>query len=203
MVEQIYNRPPVSIEALRKYQHINTEKTFVDTINQLEPQHPPLYYSLARLWNRHFGNSTANIRRFSATIGILTIPCLYLLCQELFSSRATALVASALFSVSPFHLLYAQEARQYSLWTMTIVVSGLLLLRALRLQSRFAWCLYAVSVALCLYTSVSSILLIISYGLYILLRESFHFNRRAISGIVACSIGAIAYIPWLIRLDKY
>ena len=201
VVEQIYDRPPVSVEALRKYQHVNEEKTFIDTISQLEPQHPPLYYSLARLWSQHLGNSTASVRLFSAVVSILTIPCLYLLTLELFRSRTTALVAIALFSVSPFHLLYAQEARQYGLWMTTTVISSLLLLRALRIQSLFAWGLYAASVALCLYTSVNSILLVVGYGLYVLLRE-YQLNRRVVSAIASCLVGAIAYIPWLIQLKQ-
>ena len=202
VVEQIYNRPPVSIAALSQYQQINPDKTFIDTIRQLEPQHPPLYYSLARLWSQQFGTSIADIRRFSAVVSLLAIPCLYFLALELFHSKTTALVAIALFSVSPFHLLYAQEARQYGLWTTTIVLSSWLLLRALRLQNRSSWCLYAASLAIGLYTSVNSVLLIIGYSLYVLLKESFRLNRRTIGAAVSCLAATIAYIPWLIKLNQ-
>ena len=202
VVEQIYNRPPVSIEALEQYQQINPDKTLIDTVRRLEPQHPPLYYSLARLWSQLFGKSIADVRRFSAVVSLLAIPCLYFLAIELFRSKTTALVAIALFSVSPFHLLYAQEARQYGLWTTTIVLSSWLLLRALRLQNLSSWCWYAASVAICLYTSVNSVLLVIGYGLYVLLKESFQLNQRTVGGIVSCLAGTIAYIPWLIKLNQ-
>lgn len=202
VIAQVYDCPPVNISELQKYQQIGAEKSFADTISQLESQHPPLYYSLARLWNQQFGDSTTNTRRLSAAISILTIPFFYLLGRELFSSNTTGLVAAALFSVSPFHLLYAQEARQYSLWTMTIVLSSLCLLRAMRSPTQSAWGLYAASAALSLYASVNSTVLVVGYGIYSLIRESFRFNRVLLSSLAASSIGVVACVPWLIRLKE-
>lgn len=44
----------------------------------------------------------------------------------------------ALIAVSPFHVLYAQEAREYSLWTVTILLSSAALLRAMRVKTKLS-----------------------------------------------------------------
>ena len=75
------------------------------------PQHPPLYYLAARLWAGAFGTSTAALRSLAAVFGVFVLLCVYLLCLELFASREVALIAVALLAVSPFYVLYSQEAR--------------------------------------------------------------------------------------------
>jgi uncharacterized membrane protein len=202
VIEQIYDKQPIGIEVLKKYQKVRPEKSYIDTIDQLEPQHPPLYYVLARFWNQCFGNSPAGARSFSAFISVLTIPCLYWLCKELFSSNLTAWMAVTLFAISPLHLLYAQEARQYSLWTMVIILSSLALLRALRLHDRVHWCVYAVSVALSLYTSINSIFVIVGYGIYIVFKEGFKPRITLIKYTLASLAGILAFLPWLIKLNE-
>ncbi len=202
VIEQIYDKQPIEIKALKKYQQVTAEKSYIDTINQLEGQHPPLYYVLAKFWNQYIGNSIAKTRGFSAFISLLSMPCLYWFCRELFISNLTAWMAVTLFAISPFHLLYAQEARQYSLWIMVIILSSLALLRALRLRSRIHWCVYAVSVALSLYTSLNSILFIVGHGIYVFLKEGFEQRRIVINYTLASLTGILAFLPWLININE-
>src|ERR1700729_270668 len=97
-----------------------------------DPQHPPLYYVLAHLWVDVFGSSLSAIRALPALFGILALPCVFWLALELFRSRATALVALGLFALSPVFVLYSQEAREYSLWTIVVALASVAFLRALR-----------------------------------------------------------------------
>ncbi len=73
---------------------------------------------------------------------------MYWLCQELFHDSSTRWVAVGLMAVSPFHVLYAQEAREYSLHTALILVSSTLLLRSLRLATWQSWAWYALSLVI-------------------------------------------------------
>jgi uncharacterized membrane protein len=99
---------------LQKYQQINSEKSLRDTLNSLateDPQHPPLYYVLARHWAQWFGSSVAAMRSLPAVISLLVFPAIYWLAWELFESSAVAWMAIAIFAISPYHILFAQEAR--------------------------------------------------------------------------------------------
>jgi uncharacterized membrane protein len=175
LIHQVVNGVEIGVEDLQKYQRINPEKGLVDTIKGLaqeEPQIPPLYYVMARFWVQWFGDSVAVTRSLSALISLLVFPCLYWLCLELFESSLTGWVAIALMTVSPFHVLYAQEARHYSLWTVTILLSSAALLRAMRLKTKLSWTMYAATVAVGLYSFLFSGLVAISHGIYVVATDS-------------------------------
>ena len=121
----------ISVKDLKKYQQINSDKRIGDTISSLaQDVHPPLYFLLARLWGDWFGNSVTVIRSLSVVFGLLALPCIYWLCLELFNSPAVGWIAMGLLSISPLHFLFAQEARMYSLYTVNILLSSAILLRA-------------------------------------------------------------------------
>ncbi|NJP21290.1 MAG: phospholipid carrier-dependent glycosyltransferase [Hydrococcus sp. CRU_1_1] len=104
----------------------NRDRNLGDTLKIIaEDVHPPLYYLMTRFWVQWFGNSVAVIRSLAAIFSILTLPLMYWLCLELFKSPLTGWVATALMPVSPFHVLYAQESRQYSFLTLVIVFASL------------------------------------------------------------------------------
>ena len=86
-------------------------------------------------------------------------------------------MAVVLVSVSPFHVLYSQEARQYSLWTVIILLSSGMLLRALSSRTKFLWILYAVTVALGLYIHSLFALVITAHGVYVI---GIHLNEVSI-----------------------
>ena len=63
------------------------------------------------------------IRSLSALISLLIFPCIYWLCRELFNVPLSVPgVAIALMAISPIQLVYAQEAREYILWLVTIII---------------------------------------------------------------------------------
>ncbi len=199
LVQQVFNGNVVSIEDLQKYQRHNTEKGLIDTLQSLiveDPQHPPLYYTMVRLWVQWFGNSVAVTRSLSALISLLAFPCIYWLCLELFESPLVGWVAIALTAVSPFHIHYAQEARQYSLWTVTILLSSAALLRSLRLKTKFSWAIYAVTVALSLYSFLFSVFFLIGHGIYVAAIERFRLSKTFKTYLFAFVAGISAFLPW-------
>lgn len=189
----------VSINDLHKYQYPQPEKSTLDTIDGLiaeESQLSPLYFILVRWWVQIFGNSITVIRSLSVFISLLTFPALYWLCQELFKSRLTSLIALAIVAVSPVHIIYAQEARAYSLWIVMILLSGGALLRSMRLQTRMSWGIYIVTIALGLYTQLFFTFVIIVQGIYLILLERFKVTRRSISYLISVALGFLAFAPW-------
>jgi len=206
VIQQVSSRPVVSLEDLQRYQH-DAGRNLSDTIKSLATedfQHPPVYYAIAHFWVKWLGDSIAVIRGLSALISLLVFPCIYWLCRELFPSPSVAWVAMALVAVSPFHVLMAQEARQYSLWTVTILLSSASLLRAIRLNSKLSWRLYAISLIVGLYTFLFTGLVAIAHGLYLFsLKTRLQFSK-ALSAYFIASVTAIgAFIPLLITVISH
>ncbi|HBL09898.1 MAG TPA: hypothetical protein DD379_00330, partial [Cyanobacteria bacterium UBA11162] len=153
-IQQSYDGQIIDVESLRKYQFPNPEKDLNDTVKALmsRPEHPPLYYLMARFWMQGFGDSVGVIRSLSALISLIAFPAIYWLCLELFESPVVGWTAIAIIAVSPLHILYAQEARQYSLWTVAILLSSAALLRAIRLKRKIDWGIYTLTLTLGMYS---------------------------------------------------
>jgi len=194
---------------LQKYQQINVETNLTDTLHSLvteDPQHPPLYYILARHWAQWFGTSVAAMRSLAAVISLLVFPAIYWLAWELFESSAVGWMAIAIFAISPYHILFAQEARQYSLWTVTTILSSAALLRAMRPESNqnaialvARWALYAVTAAMGLYTHLLFVCVAAAHAIYVAVIANWRDVKTFIAYYVASLIAWIASIPFLVN----
>ncbi|NJR48898.1 MAG: hypothetical protein HC780_04335 [Leptolyngbyaceae cyanobacterium CSU_1_3] len=187
-----------------KYQQPSPEKNSLDVIKNLaaeEPQLSPLYFVILRTWTDWFGSAIVSVRLLSVVISLLIFPCLYWLCIELFQSAQIAWMAVAIVAVSPFHVLFAQEARPYALHTLTIVLSSAVLLKAIRQPNKLNWMLYAATIASGLYSFLLFALVAIAHGIYVGIREitinKFHSKKILIHYLLASAAGFIASIPWL------
>ena len=162
-----------------------------------DPQHPPLYYLAGRLWVQFFGDSPAAVRSLAAVFGVLALPLVYWLCLEVFASEGTALVCVALVAVSPFFVLYSQEAREYSLWTAMLVLDACVFLRASRAGRSPAWIAYAAITAAALYVYPLTGLVAIGFGAFLFVRDRARFTS-ALAGWLIGSLAALAaFLPWL------
>lgn len=200
LVQQVFDGHPIGVKDLQKYQRHNPEKSLIDTVKGLateEPQLPPLYFVMTKFWVQWFGSSVTVTRGFSALISLLAFPCIYWLCRELFELPLVGAVAIALIAVSPFHVLYAQEARLYSLWTVTILLSSAALLRAMRLKTKLSWGTYAATLSVGFYTCPLSGLVAIGYGIYVVATEKFRLSKSVIAYLLTSLAGFITFAPWL------
>lgn len=189
----------IKVADLQKYQQPDANKSLIDTIRSLaveNPEHPPLYFILARLWGEVFGYSPAAMRSFSAAISLLALPLIYWLCRELFESPLTGWMAIAFLSISPLNLLYAQEARGYSLWTVTILLSSAALLRAMRLNKSIHWALYALTLVVGLYTNLLTVLVAIAHGIYVFILSKFRLGQTFSAYFISSLSAFLAFFPW-------
>jgi uncharacterized membrane protein len=199
VMQQAFHGKEIKPQALQKFQHPNAQKGIWGTVRGLaqeEPQHPPLYYTLIRLWAQSVGSSPAAVRSLSVIFSLLVFPSLYWLCLELFGSTDVAWLAIALVAVSPLHVVFAQEARQYSLWTVLILAASAALLYAMRVDSFASWALYAVTLSLGLYTFLFSGLVAIGHGLYVI---GVEHRWTPILGhyLLASIIALLTFVPWI------
>lgn len=191
----------VSVADLQATQYPGVDTSIIGTIQGLavkEPQLTPLYFILARWWVQIFGDSVAVIRSLSAVLGVLALPCLYGLCRELFRSSVAPWIAIALFAVSPFQVLYAQEARPSSLWCLTLLLSSVALLRALRQQTLGSWGLYGATLIVGLYGHLFTLLVMAWHGVYVVIVARWRLTRSLLSYGVVSAIAVLALTPWIL-----
>lgn len=218
--KQIFTDRIISVEDVIGFQKIEPESNLIDVIKVLatHPEHPPLYYLSARVCWELFGSSIATIRSLSVVFSLLVFPCIYWLAWELFQSSKVGWMALALVAVAPFHVLYAQEAREYSLWTTTILLASAALLRAIRLKSKLTWMLYAVILAINFYVSLLSIFVAASHACYVIFLELcswFESNKlsknqkrtKLFSSLPSFTIASVSalllFSPWLLVIIYY
>jgi uncharacterized membrane protein len=153
------------------YQKPSPELGFGQTLSSLmtHPEHSPLFYLVARVATPAFSSPIAGLRGTSAWLSLLLVPAMLWLAWELFGDWAAAWIAAALAASSPLHLLYAQEARQYAVWTLLTVAASAALFRAFREGRMCDWVLYGIFLTLGLYTHLLFALVLAVHGAYVVL----------------------------------
>ncbi|MGD1851384.1 MAG: hypothetical protein ACFCBU_12550 [Cyanophyceae cyanobacterium] len=199
------NQPRTPAE-LQYFQTPNGDRNTADTVRALaldDPQHPPLYFVILRWWHQILGPILGDglpLRRFlSVLIGLAVLPCVYGLAWELFRSRAVSWTAVAIVALSPFHVLYSLEVRNYGLWTLDIVGSSWLLFRALRLKTLGSWLAYGASAIGLLYTLLFGLFTLIGHGAFVAIAAiQRQLKGSQLTGFIgAITLALFLWQPWL------
>jgi uncharacterized membrane protein len=210
---QTQHQGVVDVSLLQPYQFPSSQTNPVDTLVGVaeEPQNSPLYFLLARFWSQFlavFAPAATPIlatRSLSALLGVLVIPLAYWLAQELFASQRVGVIAASLIALSPLHLTYAQEARQYSLLTVLVLWSGITYLQALRLNTKPRWYLYSTSIALGLYSHLFFGWVAIAHVCHFVVMKLGELNsrRRGLKGLFSDALGKNALRAWVISVIAF
>jgi uncharacterized membrane protein len=198
-LEKVFTGDVISNKELQEYQKPTSQRNLNNTLNALaqNPEHTPLYYLIGRYWMQWFGNPIA-AKILSIFISLLVIPSLYWLSLELFKLPLAGWIVITLYSISPYQILLAQGAREYSLWTIVTVLSSASLLRALRLKTTSTWIVYAITLAIGLYSHLFFIFVAIGHGIYVLLVEGWRFTKSFILYLCSSLVGLLFFIPWIL-----
>ncbi len=212
LVQFLRDKMFVTARDLQTFQYSKVDTNYYNVLNSLsseDPQISPLYYLISKTWVDLFGNTISARRSLSAVASLLSLALIYWLSIELFKKHSIAITATAFMAISPFHILYAQESRHYSLWTLMTILSSICLLRSLRKNSIYDWILYSISISLSLYTFLLSIFVIISHGFYVLAIERFKISKIYIKYLISTLLGLLIFSPWayvilnnLLHIDK-
>lgn len=164
--------------------------------------HPPLYYSLQRLWLA-FGQTEAALRSLSAVLGTSSIVLAFLLGRSVLDSRA-GLVAALLTATSVLQVAYSQEARSYSLLAATALLVSLAMVAILRLDGdrlMKAWSTglgYVLSMLAALYThNIAALLFVVAGAVGLLRAVEIRSLRFALAWCVLNGIVVIGWAWWL------
>ncbi|WP_179047364.1 glycosyltransferase family 39 protein [Nostoc sp. TCL26-01] len=193
----------ITVEDLQQYQTFQPENGLKGLLNGLikeEAQLSPLYFMAVQSWVRLLGDSISVTRSVSAFASLLTLPAIYWLSQLLFNSPGVSWSAVALIAVSPFHVLYAQEARPSSWLTLFVLLSSATFLKAVQSGKKLNWAIYAVTLSLGYYTHLNIIILAAGHCIYILFNKKFWHKKILFSYFGASLVSLILFVPWLIAL---
>lgn len=202
----IFQGEPLRAPDLLVYQRIRPESTALDTLTSLaveDPQHPPLYFLMARGWLAALGSDPAVSRALPALISLMSLPVMYGLGLALFGQGKVALGCTAMLALSPVDVLFAQTARQYSLLTLTVLVSGWGLWRAVQRSGVGRWLGYGLAVALGLYGHVFFALNWVAQGVFVgimALRDGTRRWSLILGWGAASALGWGLFSPWLWNL---
>ncbi len=153
---------------------------------------PSLYFLLMKFWIQLFGVSELSLRLPSALFSIGTLISFYILAKTLFG-KEHAYLSLFLLAFSPFHLWYAQEARNYSMSLFLGTVSTYFFVLWLKQNSRKYLALYILFVTLSIYTNYFGIILYISQIAFVI----FFLKNRKLQGDIFLALPIILFIPWL------
>lgn len=185
---------------VQRYLEPDGSRSVMKTIGSVaveNPENPPAYYVVTHLWTQRFGGSVEALRTPAAIFGLLVLPCVFWLAVELFGSRASAIIAVALVAVSPFFVLYSQEAREYSMWTMAIALGAVVFLRAIRSRVPALWIAYGAVTAASLYIYPFTGLVALGFAAYLLIKERWRLTRTMLGCILATIAALALFAPWV------
>ncbi len=127
----------------------------------------PLYYAALRGWISLNTDSETWVRMLSAICGIGTVATLYALGRRLFSFNV-AIAAATILATNAFFVQHSQEARSYMMAALLTTLATYLFVRAV--DTERGWWLYAITVALGIYSHFFVVLVPIAHMLSLTLR---------------------------------
>jgi uncharacterized protein (DUF2141 family) len=159
--------------------------------------HPPLYYLLLGAVMSILGNSVWALRLLSVlgAIGLVGLGAGPV--RRLFGNR-TAFIYAGVILFTPVVLIYAHEARMYSLATFCVTASVLYGYLAVRYNRRWDWFLFGLSSLAAAYLHYYG--LMAAFFMYLLLLLWLLFRKREILKpyLVTGAVVAVGYLPWLV-----
>jgi hypothetical protein len=160
---------------------------------------PPLYYCIAWVWVRVFGDAETGLRSLSAVVGVAVVPAIYGAAARLVSVRA-GLIAAALAACNPLLIWYSQEARAYELLVLLSALSLLAFAHVLERPARGWAAAWAVSAGLALATEYYAILVVVPQALWLLYRN--RRSRPVLGAIAFAALCGLALVPLIVRENQ-
>jgi 4-amino-4-deoxy-L-arabinose transferase-like glycosyltransferase len=154
---------------------------------------PPLFYWMMKGWIRLVGTNEAAVRVIPMIFGSLTVLLFYWFLSS-FTTRKRAFCASLLLAISPFHILFSQLAKVYTVMGFVLILSFYLFAKTFKEpKNLFLWILLALTNSALLYLHNFGWIVIAIEGITFLF-----FHRKAwVQWILSNAITIAIFIPWL------
>lgn len=153
---------------------------------------PPLFYLLTS-WSLKLGDGEAQLRLVSFFASLALVWLTYRL-GRLGLSRRRAAFAALLTALSPYQVMYAQEARTYTLAAVALVAGIWFYARASMSNRPSHWAALALATAFGAWTQTIALLGISAQAALAVGTKSG--RRRLLPWVAALVAGAALYLPW-------
>ena len=169
--------------------------SFLTTIGLLRhSEYPPFYYAILNLWADIFGKSEWALRLPSALFSGLTVFVVYQIGKELFS-KTVGVIAASLLAVSPFAVVFAQNAKMYPLLWLLAAMSFLYFFRYLKDPKTFSLVPNTVTLILSCYTMYIGFLFLVTQTvIFMLMAERGRWGKWFKGQLIV----VLCVLPWLI-----
>lgn len=166
-----------------------------------EDRHPPLYFGALALWQDVAGMSRLSLRFPSIMSAVLTAALLWRIGVRI-RNRWMASYAVLLFALMPAAIYYTREIRHFGWLMLTVTLSSWLFLRVLHRPTTWRYTLYAVSVALVMYTLyIGFFVIVIQVIVAFIVWRGRWVDKVRFIGAWALALGLFA--PWLYVIIRY
>jgi mannosyltransferase len=153
--------------------------------------HGFLYFALLSVWIQ-LGTSELVLRSLSVLLGTVAVCLTYVLTSTL-TDRRTAIFGTVLFATSPFLIWYSQEARYITLMLGATLLAMYTFERAISRQGLRWWLASGAATLLAMLTFLSTLLLPVIQGLYLLGSPS---RRPLLPKWIVCQIVVFTVFTW-------
>ena len=158
---------------------------------------PPLYYLLLHVWTRVLGSGDWAVRALSGVCMVGAAVALWFAGRRIVG-RACGWITVLLFGMSGYAIRYATETRMYALEMLLVSCGILAFRRALESATLSRLGVFALIVALLLYTQYWALyLLLVVVVLLAALAWQGTYVHAARRMLVAMVVGGLAFAPWL------
>ncbi|MBQ7040853.1 glycosyltransferase family 39 protein, partial [Candidatus Saccharibacteria bacterium] len=147
-----------------------------------------------KIWSNIFGNTDFAMRFMSVFFGAISIILAFHLLKRWFGVK-TAGVATALLSLSPFLIRYGQEMRMYTLIFAIVLGATYALDLALETRKKRYYIIYAILVALGMWTHYFTALAWLAHVVYLTAVKKINIFKRP---WLFTYLGAVLlFLPWI------
>jgi mannosyltransferase len=148
---------------------------------QFDPN-PPIFVWLEYIIISIAGVSEITLRFASALFGTLTIPIMYFIGKE-FIDENGGIIAAVAVTLSPFLILYSQEARAYSMLLFFVTLTTLIYLQTIKSEGFKYWILFGIIAACSVWIHFYAIIFIGAIILYTLLMYKLKYLKNLLLSI--------------------
>jgi mannosyltransferase len=160
---------------------------------QFDPN-PPVFVWLEYIILSIAGISESTLRFAPALFGALTVPIMYFVGKE-FIDENGGIITAAAFAISPFLILYSQEARSYSMLLFFIALTLLFYLKATKYENFKYWLIFAIIGAFTIWVHFYAMIFLGALIIYTLLMYKMKYIKNL---LISCIVIAITTSPVII-----
>lgn len=155
----------------------------------------PAYFFLLKPWVALFGNSEFSARFLAVIFGVLSILLIYKVAKELFD-RETGLLSALFLSLSPYHIYFSQQVRNYTLFLLLGLLSMLIFIKILKKEKLILYILLVLVNILVIYALPFGVSIVIIQNIFFMI---LHKRMKAKKWwIISQFIIAISIFPLLL-----